>query len=93
MEITDVQFETLTERPHPTWIMRVVVHGGDFEEGATPLRAAVGNVPVEAVTHLLDADGITGYLADEPASGDELQVGYIDEELFPTGFTYQPPIA
>lgn len=93
MDITGVQFEALPEDPASPWVMRVTVEGDDLDPGAAPFQAVVGSVPVDGIIDRINGTGLIGFLATVPNDGDELAIGWIDGELFPTGLTYQPAVA
>jgi hypothetical protein len=73
--------------------MRVVVHGTGIEPRATPLVARLGHQPLLAFIPQPQLGLAIGYLAAVPVAGDELRIGYLGEELEPTGLTYRPPDA
>lgn len=92
MNIENVEFETLDAETRllTEMVMRVSIIGQGLEQIATPIIAAVGNEPLILVMPLSNGSGITGMLANAPASGDLVRVGYLDSELIDTGFSFQP---
>lgn len=92
MQVTNAVFAPPAPGADPTWVLRIDVEGGDFEFRAMPVIASVGDVPVEGIILKLTGDGFVGLLRSFPDVGDELKVGYLDEGLVGTGFTYQTPV-
>lgn len=90
MKATAATFEFLPEPPVPGWIMKVTARGEGFEPRALPLVGRVGALALEGVVASSDGTSFHGFLTEEPASGDELLVGWMDGELNPTGITYEP---
>lgn len=90
MIIEDAHFEFLAESPNPAWSMRITISGQDIEQRAVPVVATVGDQPVQALMATLDPGTVQGFLSDEPTPGDELRVGYLDQELQGTDITYDP---
>jgi hypothetical protein len=92
MRVDGATFEFLEQGALPRWAMRVNVSGEGFEPHAAPLRALVGDEPVEGMLPNLDADGFIGYLRREPPVGASLVVGYLDGSLIDTGIEYERPV-
>lgn len=90
MEIESVQFQAVTT---PRWTMRVTILGQGLEPRALPLVVLVGSQAAQAISFLMEGNGISGLLVDEPAPGDVVQIGYADDPLIDTGFTYTAPSA
>jgi hypothetical protein len=94
MEIETVVYEFVDSTLLPGWVMRVVITGTNIQQRATPILAVVGSQPVLGMMPLIgEQRGVFGFLASEPEAGDELRIGYADEELINTGFLYDPNIA
>ncbi len=91
MNVDSAEFEFLAESAHPDWVMRITIRGEGFEEGAIPIVAEVGTVPVEALMPTYEPGGLRGFLSAEPAEGDELRIGLLDEPLEGTDISYTRP--
>jgi hypothetical protein len=90
MDIATVQFEHVTTE---RWSMRVTIRGSGISPRAMPLVVLVGEQITEAISFLIEGDGISGLLVNEPAVGDEVRIGYADSPLIDTGVTYNPLVA
>ena len=88
MQIEIVEYELVDM---PRWEVRITIVGEGFEQRATPIVAQVGDQAIEVLLPLFNADGVMGFLAHEPALGDELRVGFAGGPLIETGFTYKRP--
>jgi len=92
MQVTNAIFDVPFGGSNPSWPIRVIVAGSDFEHRASPVVAKVGNVTVEAILVTLAGDGFVGLLATTPAVGDTLKVGYLDTDLIDTNIPFQTPV-
>jgi hypothetical protein len=81
MKVDSAEFEVLADPPLPDWRVRIVAVGEDFTTRAAPIEARVGDQPVEGLMPRADASGFTGFVREEPAAGDRLFVGYLDDGL------------
>jgi len=91
MHIDRAEFEPITT-PLPTdWVMRVVIHGTGLIEGGIRMVAEVGPQAVQGLMPSGDEGVVLGFLTREPASGDELRIGYDSGPLISTGITYGAP--
>jgi hypothetical protein len=84
-------FELLPDSPIPGLAVRVTIHGEGLEGGGHPIVARVGDQPLLAMAPTLEAGGAQGFLAAEPAVGEELRIGLLGGELIPTGVVYNGP--
>lgn len=92
MHVERAEYEFVDRDALPQWTMRVRITGPGLEEGARPIMARVGSQRVQSIISLVEGEGIQGFLEEEPATGDELSIGYADEPLIETGITYDPAI-
>jgi hypothetical protein len=90
-EVSSGLFDTLPSPIGPGWRLRVLVAGTNFVERAVPIVARVGDVPVEGISLSGGGRGLIGFLAQTPADGAKLWIGYADSELVETGVAYQTP--
>jgi hypothetical protein len=90
MEIEAVQFKAITT---DKWSIRVTILGQGIEPRALPLVILVGEQVAQAVSFLLEGNGVSGLLVHEPAPGAKVRIGYADSPLIDTGMSYSPPIA
>jgi hypothetical protein len=90
MNVASADFEFLEEPPVPEWVMKVTGQGDGMGPRAIPLVARVGLLDVEGVVQSSDGTSFHGFLTQEPATGDELQVGWLDGDFNSTGINYQP---
>lgn len=92
MNVSDVAFERPSDPPDPSYVLRVRIRGTGLIRSGPVLVAEVGGVPVLDLIAEFEVDGVTGFLADEPATGAAVSVGFLGKELVDTGHAYQPPI-
>jgi hypothetical protein len=69
-------FEVLEGGP---WPLRIHVSGEGYAFRSATLHAAVGDVPVEQIRTWGNEGGFTGVLAEMPADGAVLRVGWADD--------------
>lgn len=84
-------FELLPDSPIPGLAVRVTIHGEGLGGGGHPIVAKVGDQDLQAMAPTLEPGGARGFLAAEPAIGDELRIGLLGGELIPTGVVYDGP--
>lgn len=91
MQIDSAEFEAITT-PLPTdWVMRVVIHGSGLIEGGIRMVAEVGPQAVQGLMPSTEEGVVLGFLTRQPASGDELRIGYENQPLISTGITFNAP--
>jgi hypothetical protein len=83
--VTDAVWEALPEPIEGLdWVVRVELTGSGLEDRALPLVAAVGEVPVEALSGSLLGTTAQGFLSAVPPIGAKLIIGYPDTGLIET---------
>jgi hypothetical protein len=94
MNVESVTYEPVDPETLPGMAMRVIITGSGLEPRAISLAARVGDQAILAMMPTSAVEGVQGFLAHEPNSGDELFIGYFtDKELQATGFKYNPNVA
>jgi len=93
MQIERADFELLADSPIPELAVRVTIRGEGLEQRALPIVARVGDQTLLALAPTVTFPGVQGFLAAEPTLGDELRIGFLDQELVPTGITYDGPVS
>lgn len=78
---TSAIFELLSGEP---WPIRIHVSGSGYLARAIPPAAAVGDVVVQQLMAYPGGGGFTGVLAESPAEGDVLKVGWLGSPLVET---------
>lgn len=74
---TAIQFATPDPNvPGGPWALTVTVTGSGFVARGLPLLARIGAEPVQAIFLYPDGSGFNGQLANTPADGDALILGY-----------------
>jgi len=75
MRVDGATFEFLEQGLLPEWTMRVKVTGEGFKPRAAPVRAFVGDEPVEGILPNRGNGGVLGYPPREPPGRAPLVVG------------------
>jgi len=79
------------DQPLGPWVARVIIKGDGFEIRAAPLVAKVGDLDVDMMQVAPDGTVASGLIAETPAPGAQLKIGYLnDAELAEPGVVVQP---
>jgi len=90
MNITKVTTERIKPGAHGM-VVAANVEGDGLLERAIPVVVRFGNVTARSVVSLGTAEGVRAVFTEMPQAGATLFIGYGDEPLVKTRFTFVPP--